>query len=234
MVPFHRSAIGPLALAAAFAIAGTARAEIVSATPALPLLGDPYTASVGAGCFIAAGYCVANGSLTLTSLVSSKFENTSQVILTDADYSATLSTLAGTVIGPVNLTGTVEQTVIGRTTATATGSWSTIIDALSLNGPVLGDTLTLTLDTGNPSSGTTSIDSIGTTGDFAIDSFLAVYADVSLNSPTPLHTSVGPIVLTATPAPEPDTLALFAMPLLLLAAARSFAQPRHPGTVSPR
>jgi hypothetical protein len=60
-------------VAVAWLCLGPARADVISSTATLPLLDVPYVASTGAGCFPTAGVCVAGGSLTLTSLVSTSF-----------------------------------------------------------------------------------------------------------------------------------------------------------------
>jgi hypothetical protein len=206
-------------LVGAFAIAGSARASVVSSTPTLPLLGVPYQSAAGVGCFTTAGVCITGGSLTLTSLVSVTFDGSGEDIITDAAYTGTLTTLGNSVIGPVTLNGTVEQEVLGRTFATETGSWTVDLLALSLTGPVLGHTLTLTLDSGQTSSGTTSITPLGDQG-FRIDSFFDVFAALSLDSNPPLETTRGPIELVASQVPEPTALMLLGLPLLLLPALR--------------
>src|SRR5947207_5581855 len=170
---------GPSILAACAALAlagiGSARASVISSTPTLPLLGVPYVSSTGAGCFAAAGVCVSPGTFTLTAPVSSTFGPTGQDIVTGATYAGILTNLSLVPIGLVNLSGTVEQEVEGRTFATETGSWTTDLIALSLSGLVLGHTLTLTLDPAHPgeSTGLTSITdiSIGQDKRFRIDSF---------------------------------------------------------------
>jgi hypothetical protein len=140
--------------ATVLAASGVARADVISSTATLPLLGDPYSTSVGAGCFAAAAVCVTGGILTLTTPVSSIFDAGGQDIVTGAVYAATLTTLGNAAIGSVILTGSVEQQVLGRTTSTETGSWTTDLIRLLLTGPVLGHTLTMTLDPSNTSSGT--------------------------------------------------------------------------------
>ena len=130
---------------------------MTSAIPTLPLLNAPYTSAEGAGCFPVAGVCVTAGSLTLTSLVTSTFNLFGQDIVADALYSGQLTTLGGMLLGPVTLSGIVQQEVLGRTFSIEAGSWTTDLTALDLSGPVLGHTVTLGLDAGNTSSGTTSV-----------------------------------------------------------------------------
>jgi len=169
-----------------------ARAGIVSATPSLPVLGVAYSSSVGAGCFPAAGVCITAGTITLTSLVSSSFNAQGQDIVTQATYAGTLTTLTNIPIGPVSLTGTVEQQVFGRTFSTQTGTWATELLALSLSGQVLGGTLDMILDAQNPSTGQTSIAPIDDS--YLIDSDFDVFVDLTLDFfTTPLHATRGPI-----------------------------------------
>jgi hypothetical protein len=206
-------------LTAACFCAGSARADIISSTPTLPLLGVPYVASSSAGCFPAANLCVSGGSITLTAPVTDLFNPLGEDILTGAVFSGTLTNLTNVPIGPVTLTGTVDQEIIGRTFDTETGSWTADLVGVTLTGPVGGHTLTLDLDSSQTSSGTTSITPIGGAG-FAINSFFDVFVDLTLDTPTPLHATVGPIQLTATPAPEPTGLALLGLPILALLRAR--------------
>jgi len=97
------------------------------------------------------------------------------------------------------------------------GRWTDELLALSLSGSVLGDTLTVTLASSPSSDGTTSIVPSG--GEFAINSFFDVFTELSLDSIPPLNATPGEIQVTAVePVPEPASLALLAVPLLMLAA----------------
>lgn len=200
-----------------------ARADVISSTPTLPVLGVPYASATGAGCFPAAGVCVAPGSITFDSLVSSTFNASGQDIVVNASLASTLTDLSDTPIGPVSLSGTIEQEVLGRTFSTETGSWAIDVLALSLSGPVLGHTLTLTLD---PSESSTGGASIAPAGDgnsplFRIDSFFDVFVELDLDSVPPLHAERGPLHLALPAAvPEPSTFAIFAGGLLVTAALR--------------
>ena len=96
--------------------------------------------------------------------MSSQF-NLSADIVTDATFTATLTTLANAPLGSITLSGTVEQEVLGRTTSTEDPvRGRRYFAAMSLSGPVLGHTLTVMLDPSNTSSGTTSIDLTPVTG----------------------------------------------------------------------
>lgn len=181
----------------------TARASVISATPTLPVLGVPYASSIGVGCFPAAGACVVPGTITLTSLVSSTFDSSGQNIVANASYVGTLTNLGGVPIGSVNLSGTLEEEIFGRTSPSALGIWATELLALSLSGPVLGHTLTLTLDPAVPSTGFSSIMAEGGQGDrFRIDSFFDVFVELSLDTIPPLSTTRGPLHLSLVPEPS--------------------------------
>lgn len=220
----------PAALAAGVAIMLAAMpcawASVITSTPTLPVIGSTFASSTGVGCFPAvppAGVCVAPGIITLTSLISSTFDASGQDIVTGASYAGILTTLGGVAIGPLSLTGTIEQEVLGRTDPAATGTWDTELVALSLSGSVLGFPLTLTLDPSHPSTGVTSIVPIGPENDreFRIDSFFDIFVELKLATPTPLSTTRGPVrVSLVSPVPEPSALALLAGGLVAVAAWR--------------
>ena len=198
-----------------------AAASVITIDPSLPLLGVPYTSSVGAGCFPLAGVCISAASLELTSVVLSEFTASGQHIVTTAAYVGLLTTTTGTPLGAVALSGTLEQEVLGRTFATELGSWTTNLLALSLTGPVLGNTLTVGLDPSHLSSGVSSV----LPGDdqlFRIDSFFDVFIQADLNSVPPLHTTRGPLRFeaSATAVPEPATGALLALGAAVFLGAR--------------
>ena len=210
-----------LAIASCFAWAGNASAlaAVISSTPALPLLGVPYSSATGVGCFPAAGFCIEAGSLTLTALSSNHFNMSGEDLTMQASYTGTLTDTSDHPIGPVALTGSVEEEVLGRTFSTETGSWNTKLLSLALSGPLGAHTLTLGLGASD-STGTDSIDPIGD-GSFRIDSFFDVFVDLTLDSLPPLHATRGPVLLTLppTPLPAPAGLTLLAAPLLFLSWA---------------
>ena len=138
-------------------------------------------------------------------------------ILSDAAFSGQITTLGGTLLGPINLSGTVEQEVLGRTTSTELGSWTTDLTGLALSGPALGDTLSLSLDGGATSGGTTSIVPAG--DNFLINSFFDVLVDINLDSTPPLSTGRGPILFIAG-VPEPLSLLVMTPAGLALLTAR--------------
>jgi hypothetical protein len=194
-----------------------ARASVISTTATLPVLGVPYTSSTGVGCFPIAAVCVGQGTFVLTSVVSSTFNPSGQVIVTNVAYAGTLTTLGNAPIGPVSLKGTMEQEVLGRSGSTQLGIWATEIVALSLSGPLLGHTLSLSLDGSAPSVGSTSITPLSDDL-FRIDSFFDVFVELTLDSSPPLHATRGPVHVSAGAVPEPSSLALLAGGLATLAA----------------
>jgi hypothetical protein len=218
--------------------AGVAKADIVSSTPTLPVLGVPYTSTTGVGCFPAAGVCALPGTLTLNAVIPSppsppSFNASGQDIVSSATYVGTLTDLANTTIGPLTLTGTVEQEVLGRTFETETGTWTTDLVSLSLSGPVLGHTLTLALDPSQTSSGTTSIVPLSD-GTFRINSFFDVFVELTIDTNTPLHASRGPIELTLSPVVAVPERSTWAMMILGFAGVGFMAYRRKskPGLVA--
>jgi hypothetical protein len=206
----------------------SARADIISSSPSLPVLDVPYTSAVGAGCFPAAGFCVSAGSLTLTAPATSDFTTSpgNQLITSDATYSGELTTdPGGAPAGTLNLTGTIAQEVVGRTSDTETGSWVDDITSLSLSGTLEGNPLDLTLDPADLSedTGSTSITSLsggqndGKESLYDISSFFDVFVELSYNNGalTTTRQITGEIGV-----PEPASLTLLAAPLLALGVAR--------------
>ena len=119
------------AIVIVLATASSTHADVISSTPTLPLLDIPYLSSTGVGCFPAAGVCVSSGSFTLTSVLSSSFNASGQDINTTVEYAGVLTNLSNVPIGPVHLSGVLEQEVLGRTFSTETGSWT--IDLVPLH-----------------------------------------------------------------------------------------------------
>jgi hypothetical protein len=218
---FLRTAVAAIVAAGALAFAAVqpTRADVISDTPTLPLLNVPYVTS-SASCFPAVGVCVSDGASILTPPSSSVFDATGQHITTGVIFSATLTDLLDVPIAPVELTGTAEQLVIGRTSPTETGSWDTELVSLSLSGSVLGFPVTVGLDSdpANPSVGETSITPIGL-DQFRISSFFDVFVEITVDGTTPLRTTLGPIHAEAVQAvPEPSSMAALAIALPIMLA----------------
>ena len=208
-------------LAIGLLAAGSAQASVISATPTLPLFGVPYS-SPGGGCFPAVSLCVQSVSFTLVPGPDfmDSFSGGNEFITTDVTATSVLVDPAH-VTHIVPVTGTLSQEIIGRTTDTETGSWSTVITAMSLSGTFLGHPLDAVIDPdpSRESTGTTSIDPLGgNKQDFRIDSFFDVFVDLTLEG-TGLMTERGPIPATAG-VPEPAGVALLAIPILALGAFR--------------
>ena len=196
---------------------GSARADVIVSTPTLPLLGVPYTIS-GGNCFPTAGFCVAGGAFTFTSLVGSSTSGGNEYFTTDTTFTGDVTTLSHTPVATVTLTGTAEQEVLARASPTDTGSWTVDLLSLSLSGTVAGYPLSLQL---NPADlaldqGTTSITPVGNTEEFSVNSFFDVFADVTYGPLTATPSGVA----TASGVPEPATLMLLAGPLLAMSAMR--------------
>ena len=211
---FLRTCVAMIAMAAT-----PGHASVIALEPTLPLLGVPYVSASGASCFPLAGICVTGGSFTPVSLIASTFDATGQRIVTNVVFHGMLTTLGNVPLGSLDLTGTMEQGVLGRTFPTQLGSWDTELVALALSGPVLGNTLSLALDDSAPSTGTTSIAGSGAnnTAPFRISSFFDVFVELSLDSVPPLRTTRNVRVSLVS---EPGTLGLIALGVVALAARR--------------
>lgn len=200
-----------------------AAASVITLEPIMPVLGASYTSLVGAGCFPVAAVCISAASLELTSVVLSEFTATGQHIITTVEYVGQLTSTGGAPIGAVNLSGILEQEVLGRTSVAQLGSWTTNLLALSLTGPVLGATLTVELDPAHLSSGLSSLVAVQIDDQvlFRFDSFFDVFVQAGLNSVPPLHTTRGPVRFETTTVPEPASSALLALGgAMFLAAGR--------------
>jgi hypothetical protein len=225
-----RSNIFAAGVALAGALPGSAQASVITPTASLPLVGVPYVSpGAGAGCFTVVTACVNPGPFIQTSVVSDMFSVAGQEIMANVTYDATLTPVGGTtIIGSVALTGTVDETVLGRTSNGETGSFTVDITGLTLSGPLSlpsepllnGKTLTVDLNTSDTSSGTTTITPDGS--EFRINSFFDVFADITLDlSPLPSpSTSVGPILLIAVPEPSTWAMMLIGFAGLAFAAIR--------------
>ncbi|MGA9848006.1 MAG: PEP-CTERM sorting domain-containing protein [Roseiarcus sp.] len=211
-----RSAIIAMGLAIAGGLTGSAQATLVESSPTFPPIPLSFASPSGGRCFDIAAVCVTPGLLTLTSAVSN-FLPAVQDITADATYTGSLTPLPpGTgSLGSFTLTGTVEMEVLGRTSATDTGSWTTELTGMSLSGPLLSfGTLSATLDPdpSNSSTGTTSITPLdpNKSGPFVINSFFDIFVDLTLDDRPPglppLNTTIGPIRVVA--VPEPSTWAM--------------------------
>jgi hypothetical protein len=205
-------AIPAACIAVALAATSPARADVLESSPTLPLLGDPYTIPGGA-CFSGVSVCVTDGSFTLTSVTSSSTTGSPEDFTTNA-----VATIDLTPSGTVTLTGSIEQEVLGRASPTETGSWTAELLSLSLSGTLGGFPLTMTLNSSDTSSGTTSITPDG--GDFIVNSFFDVFAELTYDGPNGVLTATPSGIATATGVPEPATLALLAGPLLAMSAVR--------------
>jgi hypothetical protein len=228
---YARSAIVVAGLAVVGALTGSAQADVITTSATLPLIGVPYTSPSGAGCFTLAGVCVTPGTFVQTLPVSSMISMGNQLIVTGATYDASLTTVGGTVpIGSVALTGTVDETVFGRTSLTETGTLATELTGLSLmgiltfvnpNNPLNGDTVVATLGS-TPSTGSTTITPLQRQ-EFRISSFFDVFIDVSIPG-TIFSKSVGPILVVAVPEPSTWAMLLIGFAGLGFAALRRAAR----------
>ena len=222
MTKLHKIRTTPTVLAtcAIMAVGGisAARADITTTSPSLPLLNIPYESAQQAGCFTDTPVCVSAGALTITSTISSTFDVTGQHIVANATYTAMLTDLFGTPIGLVDLSGTMQEDVLARTTDADIGTWFADISTLSLSGTVFGDMLTMTQDLVNASNGSTAIADNGD-GTYLVTSFFDMFVDLSLNSSPPETVASGPIYFDVT-VPEPSSLALLSVPVFALALLR--------------
>jgi hypothetical protein len=211
--PHLHGAAGALLVAAIGA--GTASASVISDQPTLPPANGVYAAAAGPQCFPTLGICVDPGKLSILSVIDSTFDGSGQHLKLDTQFNSMVTDLGHAPLGPVVLTGEIDETVAGRSTATDTGTWTASLDSLDLSGSVLGSPVEVGLDPDplKPSIGETSIVPVGS--DFLISSFFDVFVEIQIGPPGgPLTATRGPIRAVLVPAPEPGTLLLLTSALL--------------------
>lgn len=198
--------------------AGSAIAGVYP-TPTLPPPGAVYATTGGAGCFDFFGVCVTPGALRDIVPISSTIDTSGQDIVANAVFTTALTDLAGHPLGAFVLSGTFEELVLGRTSPTELGDFSTKLLNLDLTGTLAGHTVTLGLDDSNPSIGDTSVEPFGGSNkEFLINSFFDIFVELSIDTSPPITTTRGPLRLTL--VPEPATLALLGLPLIGLIGLR--------------
>jgi hypothetical protein len=125
---------------------GSARADALESSPTLPLLGIPYTIP-GGSCFPGvSGVCVTGGEFTLTSLTGPGFvqNGLNEDITTNA--TATIDLNAG---GPLTLTGTIAQVVLGRQNPSDQDTWVADLTSVALAGTLNTYGVTMILNPGD-------------------------------------------------------------------------------------
>ena len=220
----YGSRLLPTAFIAGILLGNAAQASVVSITPTLPPLDEPFVAAHLAGCFPAVNACVApGGSFTFTDVNSLTPNLGGESIVAGLTYSGAVST--PTMLVPLTLTGTLTEEVLGRTDTSETGHWDTAITDLSLTGMFLGHTLTLGLDPLHDSTGGATITDIGNLqneGPFRISSFFDVFVELQLDTMPPLTAKR---FASLRDTPEPATLTLLGVGVLGLAALRRGRRP---------
>lgn len=210
----------PAALALAMALttaAGTTSAAVITNDPVLPPETGIYVGTNGgAGCFVVFNVCANPGALSDFHTISSTFDASGQELLFNATLKTTMTALDGTPLGTMTFTGDLGETVFGRTSPTATGTWTTQITSLDLDGmltgPLAGVSGGISIDPAQTSGGETSIIPLG--GKFMIDSSLDIFAQLTLNTDPPVIVDRGPLILQL--IPEPGTLALLTLSVVAL------------------
>jgi hypothetical protein len=100
--------------------------------------------------------------------------------------------------------------VFGRTSDTQLGSFNTKMLSLDLTGIVLGHSVEINLDPGNPTVGQTTISDQGG-GMFQITSFFDVFTEISLDGGPFAPQIDGPTLVNLEPSPEPASMTLLAI-----------------------
>jgi hypothetical protein len=215
---------GVMILALASLGTATAQASVISNTPDPLPPGSGYVLTSGLPvCFASVQICATAGTLSNFSNITSTFDAAGQELHFSGVVTATLTNLSNQPEGTVTLTGPVGETILGRTSATQLGTWSTKVTSLDLTGSFDNVGVAVTQDPGNPSLGQTTIAALGQ--QFLTTSFFDVFVDVALATVPPQAAEVGPLHAELQAVPEPASLALLLLPLAGFVAYRGYRTP---------
>jgi hypothetical protein len=216
------AAVSSAAVCLAMALAAPAQASVISPDPTFPTADGIFLyVSGGVACPTSFGLCLLPTPPANLTSVSSSFDSSGEKVSFQAQFSFEVATPSLQNLGSFTITGTLGETVFGRTNATETGAFNTGVTSLVMEGAFNGLTITVALAPDNPTvSGQTAILPLG--NEFAISSFFDVFGDLTIQSidgttePTPVQVELFAV-------PEPGTAVLLGLPLLAIAFRRSLA-----------
>ena len=197
-----------------------ANATVISTTA------DPYPANTvlttGTQVWLAANFQIRDGVAGSLSVQSDMFSGGNENLVLNTIFTGTLIDTSHGISMNVSLNGTIDIVINGRTAPGITGSWSSTIQALALNGTANGVSVMIAAGL-NPapvsavSAGTVSISNNGN-GTFLIDDSYIFSPQISVAGAT--AEPFRPLLAVNASAPEPATLAILALPLAGLAWSR--------------
>jgi hypothetical protein len=195
-------------------IASSAAADVITNSPSLPPVtdasGNPVAYMTPAQ--VHATYSGPALTAVLSQVQHSGFSNIHTITQGNNEIDNFQSTLTGqaSINGgssvPFTLSGPVSVEDIGKAGQT-TGTFSTQMLSMDMTGTVGGHSVEIMLDPSHPTTGQTSITSIGG-GEYHISSFFDVFTELSLDHGAFIPQSDGPTHVSAAAVPEPSPLAL--------------------------
>ncbi|MGA2442375.1 MAG: PEP-CTERM sorting domain-containing protein [Tepidisphaeraceae bacterium] len=191
--------------------AGLARGDIVTNSPSLPPIGHTYREYEN-GQLVWVTYQASADLLNHipTGLIGTTTDGVNDTESFDSELTGVVSIGSNPLTQnvPIDLTGPVSVEVFGHTGMT-TGTWNTQMLSMDLtetftSGPLIGNSVEITLDPNNPTTGQTSVTDLGG-GLYDISSFFDVFTDLSING-GPLAPANGYTEVVLVPEPASLTL----------------------------
>ena len=197
-------------------VAGICRASVITSSPVLPPNTGAYVTADGVNTVYNAGPLV----FVLSHVQHGSFSSINR-IASGADESESFSSEATGLVSvnggpntPVDLTGPCGVLVHNKI-GQVTGTFDTEMTSLSLSGISGGNPVFFRESPTLASTGSTTITDIGG-GDFRIDSFFDIFTELSIDGGSTWVPSTSSTHVVLSNLPEPATLSLLGLPMMLL------------------
>jgi hypothetical protein len=214
-----------VAFGACMVAAGMSFGQVTTSNPGLP----PNTGAYMTPSQVHADYSGPGLAIVLSQVSHEPFANTAQISDNSATKTETESfnsqltgmvSVNGSPSTAFTLTGPVSVEAFGKD-GNVTGTFNTQMTSMDLTGTILGNPVEIMLDPANPTTGQTSITSVGG-GLYQITSFFDVFTELSLDGGnTFIPQNNGPSVVNLEPLPEPTSISLLGVGVFALLRRRS-------------